>query len=84
MRDELNEKEQAWFDTLEEKDKETMRNGYADLIIRSKGAARLTYKQFVVVCAKVAVKLHKYDGKKLPKRVEKAFDYVEKVGKEEK
>lgn len=78
----LNEKEQAWFDTLEECDLEKMRNGYADFIIKSKGKAPMTYDQFVKVCAKVAVRLHKYDGKKMPKRVKAAFDMAEAKGKE--
>lgn len=84
MRSQLKPKEQEWFDSLTEEEVEEMRNGWADLNIKAKGVVVVTFDQFKVTCAKVAVKLHKYDNKKMPKRVKRAFDKAEQIGKEGK
>jgi len=81
MRSVLKPKEQEWFDALTEEQVQEMRDGWADVNIRAKGRFIITFDQFKVVCAKVAIKVHKYDNKKMPERVKKVLDEAERIGR---
>lgn len=75
----LTDAEFKWYSELEEADLEKLRIGYQRKVFdkRLVGEGRVTYEQYVKVCASVAVKLHGALGLK-----EKlGFKAMERIGK---
>ena len=61
LRSQMNDKEQLWYDNLTEADHEELRNSYIDKVVSRN--LPTSYESFVLLCAKVAVKVQGKEDK---------------------